>query len=308
MTPEPAPVGFVGLGRMGTPIARRLLDRGTPLVVHNRTRAKAEELLVLGARWVDSPAEVARATDGGIVFTLVSDARALERVLFGRGGVAHGARAGTLVVDLSTIAPAESRAVAARLGEKGIDFVDAPLGGSTVAASEGKLLVYAGGSAADVDRARPLLGAFGRRIDHLGPVGAGASMKLVNNLLSISHVALAAEALALAEALGLARERVLDLLLDGGGQSRMLADKREPFSRREYPVRFTLSLAAKDLRLIDGAARAAGGAVPIAREVLRRAREAERAGLGEQDFAALFETALARFAAARPAAPSAAPG
>jgi 3-hydroxyisobutyrate dehydrogenase-like beta-hydroxyacid dehydrogenase len=297
-TAQPSPVGLIGLGRMGTPIARRLLDRGIPLVVHNRTRAKAEPLLALGGRWAETPRELGKIVSGGVIFTLVTDAKAVRAVLFGRRGVAATAEPGTLVVDLSTIAPEESRAIAARLSGQGIGFVDAPLGGSTPAATEGRLLIYAGGTAADVDRARPLLETFARRIDHLGPVGAGTSMKLVNNLLTIAHVALAAEALALAGALGLDRERVLDLLLEGGGQSRMLADKRESFSRREYPARFSLSLATKDLGLIDRTARTLGGSVPLAREVRRRAREAVGSGSGEMDLSVLFESALARFSAA----------
>ncbi|HTP53657.1 MAG TPA: NAD(P)-dependent oxidoreductase [Thermoplasmata archaeon] len=300
--PAASPVGFVGLGRMGSPIARRLLDRGVPLVVHNRSRPKAEELLALGARWAETPAALAREVDGGVVFTLLTDAKAVRAVLFGRTGLARGARPGTLVVDLSTVAPAESRALAARLVERGIGFVDAPLGGSVAAATGGTLLVYAGGAAADIDRARPLLSIFARRVEALGGVGAGTSMKLVNNLLTVAHVALAAEALALAGGLGLDRERVLDLLLDGGGQSRMLADKREAFSRRDYPARFTLALAAKDLGLIDRTARDVGGSVPLAHALRRWAQAAARSGLAEKDLSALLEASIGRFPAASPAA------
>ncbi|MGB6501240.1 MAG: NAD(P)-dependent oxidoreductase [Thermoplasmata archaeon] len=295
--PDARPVGFIGLGRMGIPIARRLIARGIPLVLHNRTAGKAEELLALGARWADSPAAVARAVDGGVVFTLLTDGRALRSVLFGRRGIARGARPGTLVVDLSTIAPEESRTVAARLAARTIGFVDAPLGGSTAAAAEGKLLVFAGGPASEFERARPLLAAFGRRVEHLGPVGAGTSMKLVNNLLTIAHVALAGEALALAGALGLDRERTIDLLLDGGGQSRMLEGKREAFSRREYPPAFLLALAAKDLGLIEKAARSAGGRVPLAHAVRRAAEQSAAAGRSGQDFSAMFEEAIGRFPA-----------
>jgi len=304
--PAVAPVGLIGLGRMGTPIARRLLDRGFRLVVYNRTPTKSDELVALGASRAESPAALARAVDGGVVFTLLTDAKAVRSVLFGRKGLARGMRPGALVVDLSTIAPEESRAIAARLAERGVGFVDAPLGGSTGAAADGALLVYAGGAPEAVDRARPLLAVFARRVERLGPVGAGTSMKLVNNLLTIGNVALAAEALALAGALGLERERVLDLLLDGGGQSRMLADKRESFARREYPARFTLALAAKDLGLVDRTARGAGGATPLAHAVRRDAEAAARGGLAEQDFSALFESALSRFARGppAPAAPS----
>jgi len=284
---------------MGRPIGRRLLDRGVPLWIHNRTAAAADALRAAGAEWAGSPAALGAAVGTGVVLTLVSEARALRAVLFGRSGLVRGVSPGALVVDLSTIAPDESRAVAARLAAQGIGFVDAPLGGSTGAAADGTLLVFAGGSSPDVDRARPLLAAFARRIEHLGPVGAGSSMKLVNNLVTVAHVAIAAEALAFAEALDLPRERVIDLLLDGGGASRMLAQKREAFVRRDYTPQFRLSLATKDLGLIARTARAAGGAAPIAAAVRRRAREAIRTGRGDDDFAVLLETALARYARPR---------
>lgn len=288
-------VGWIGLGRMGIPIAGRLIDHGISLVVYNRTRAKAEPLLARGARWAESPRSLAIETGPNIVFTLLTDGRAVRSVLFGRRGVAAGAAPGTLVVDLSTIAPDESRAIAEQLATRGIHFVDAPLGGSTPAAEEGKLLVYAGGDPADVDRVRPLLDRFARRVERIGPVGAGSSMKLVNNLVMVGYVVLAAEALALAQGLNVDRDRALDLLLDGGGQSRILADKRVAFSRREYPTRFSLSLATKDLRLIGRSARSVGGNLPVARELRRVMEEAARAGLGDQDLAAVFERALARF-------------
>jgi len=300
-------VGWIGLGRMGVPIARRLLADHIALVVYNRTPAKAEPVLGQGARWAESPRAVAAAVPAGIIFTLLTDGRAVRSVLFGRRGVAAGAAPGTLIVDLSTIAPAESRAIAERLAARGLRFVDAPLGGSTPAAEEGKLLVYAGGDPADVDRVRPLLGRFARRVERIGPVGAGAAMKLVNNLMIVGHVVLAAEALALAQGLNVDRDLALDLLLDGGGHSRMLADKRPSFSRREYPTRFALSLATKDLGLVARAARSVGGSLPVTREVRRVAREAMRAGLGDQDFAVVFERVLARFGSAEPTRPPARP-
>jgi 3-hydroxyisobutyrate dehydrogenase-like beta-hydroxyacid dehydrogenase len=288
-------VGWIGLGRMGVPITGRLIDHGISLVVHNRTVDKAGPLRARGAEWSDSPRALATSVGPGVIFTLLTDGRAVRSVLFGRRGVAAGAAPGTLVVDLSTIAPDESRAIAERLAARGIHFVDAPLGGSTPAAAEGRLLVYAGGDPADVDRVRPLLSVFGRRIERIGPVGAGTSMKLVNNLLTVGYVVLAAEALALAGGLDVDRDRALDLLLDGGGQSQMLAHKRASLSRREYPTQFSLSLADKDLHLIGRAARSVGGSLPVTRELRRVMDEAMRAGLGDQDFAVVFERVLAHF-------------
>lgn len=287
-------IGFIGLGQMGAPIAERLRSAGCLLVVHNRTREKAEPLTVAGATWAFTPRDVGRAATGQLVFTSLSDGRALERVLFGRQGLARGLRPDALVVDLSTIAPSQSRAFSDRLAADGIRFVDAPVGGSVEAARNGRLLVFAGGTAEDVARARPFLAHFSRRVEHLGPVGAGAAMKLVNNLLTVSYLALAGEALAFSDRLGLDRARVLDLLLDGGGRSAMLEQKRLAFEGRRYPAQFKLRLAEKDLDLIVAAAREVGAEVRIAREVRRLLREGVRAGHGEEDFSAVFEAALAR--------------
>jgi len=286
--------GFVGTGSMGSPIARRLLDAGVPLVVHNRTREKAEPLLAAGARWCETPREVGREAGGQTIFTALTDAKAVRSALFGRTGIARGAGAGTLVVDLSTVTPDESRSFAERLGRRGIHFMDVPVGGSTDAAAEGRLVAFAGGSDDDLERARPLLDRFARRVELLGPVGSGASMKLVNNLLTIGQVALAAEALALAQAFGLDRDRTIELLQDGGAASKMLEAKRGAFVRQEYPARFRLALARKDLGLIDRAARDAGATARISREIRRLYDEAIAQGLADRDFAAVFERALAR--------------
>jgi 3-hydroxyisobutyrate dehydrogenase-like beta-hydroxyacid dehydrogenase len=287
-------IGFIGLGQMGAPIAERLRAAGYPLVVHNRTRAKAESLIDAGAQWAFTPRDVGRAATGQVVFTSLSDARAVDRVLFGRQGLLRGLRPGALVVDLSTIAPSQSRGFSERLAAGEVRFVDAPVGGSVEAARNGRLLVFAGGTADDVARARPYLEPFSRRIEHLGPVGAGAAMKLVNNLLTISYLALAGEALAFSDRLGLDRSRVVELLLEGGGRSAMLEQKRLALEERRYTAQFKLSLAEKDLTLVGHAAREVGAQVGIANEVRRLLREGVRAGHGEEDFSAVFEAAIAR--------------
>ncbi len=290
----PALVGFLGLGTMGAPAAARLLHGGVPLVVHTRDRSKAEPLLAAGAQWADSPRAAGRAVGAGVVFVMVSDARAVRAVLFGRSGLAAGAHPGALVVNLGTIAPDESQAVAERLTSRGLRYLEAPVGGSKEAAERGELLIFAGGNAADLEEVRPLLTRLGRAVEHVGPLGAGMGMKLVNNLVTLGTVAMDAEALAFAEALGIPVDRAADLLLAGGGESRMLRAKRDAFVNRRYPVQFRLALAAKDLKLVARTARGAGGRSPIAREVERLLAEAIRAGHAEEDFSAVFEAARAR--------------
>ena len=289
-----AAVGFVGLGTMGAPMAARLRAAGVPVVVHNRDRAKAEPLLASGASWADSPRALAREATAGVVFVMVSDGRAVRAVVFGRHGVAAGAPPGALVVNLSTIAPEESRAISERLGRRGLRYLEAPVGGSRDAAARGELLVFAGGSASDLETARPYLARFASSVELVGPVGMGMAMKLVNNLVTVTTVAVDAEAIAFAEALGLDPTRTVDLLLAGAGASRMLSNKREAFAQGSYPVQFRLALAEKDLRLIGQAAREVGSRTPIAREARRLAQEALRAGLGDQDLAVLLEAARRR--------------
>jgi len=294
----------VGLGTMGAPIAARLVASGAAVTVHNRDRSKAEPLLATGAAWAETPRAAARAARGGVVFVMVSDAKAVRAVVFGRSGIAGGADASTLVVNLSTIAPEESRAVAERLAARGVPYLEAPLGGSRDAAERGELLVLAGGRPEDLARARPHLEKFARRIEHLGPIGLGTAMKLVNNHVTVGTIALDAEAIALAEALGLDRARAVDLLLAGGGESRMLASKRDDFVRGDYPPSFKLALADKDLKLIVRAARDVGLPTPIAREARKLVDEAVAAGHGEKDFSVVLEAARQRRAGAPPAAPA----
>ena len=286
-------------------MAGRLAAAGHRMVVHNRDRAKAEPFVASGSTWGETPRDVGRLASGGIVFVMVTDVRAVRSVLFGRKGVTAGAGPGTLVVNLSTIGPEESRTVAERLGRRGIRYLETPVAGSLDAAKRGELLLFAGGEPEDLARARPFLERLGRSVEHLGPVGAGAAMKLVNNLVMVTTLAADAEAIALGEALGLDANRVVDLLLAGGGASRALENKREAFLRRDYAVRFKLSLADKDLRLVAAAARAAGARASIAREAKRLADEAMVAGLGEKDLSVLLEAARARRSGRTTRAPSA---
>ncbi|MGI0140028.1 MAG: NAD(P)-dependent oxidoreductase [Thermoplasmata archaeon] len=285
-------------------MASRLAAQGVPLVVHNRTRAKAEALAQEGVRVAATPREVGRAASGSILFTCLSDGHALRTALFGRSGVANGAGRGTLVVDLSTIDPEESRECAGRLAAGGIRFLDAPMGGSVDAASTGELLLYVGGAAEDLARAEPLLARFSRRRIVAGSTGSGSSLKLVNNLITLSTVALDAEALAFGERLGLDPTAMLDALLDGGARSQMLENKRSFFAQRSYPPRFKLTLARKDLELVRRSARAHGTVAPIAREAERLIEAAIRQGHGELDVAAAFEAARTRDAPKRADAPS----
>ncbi|MCI4347790.1 MAG: NAD(P)-dependent oxidoreductase [Thermoplasmata archaeon] len=299
--PSPA-VGFAGLGRMGLPLAQRLSQSGVPVVAYDRTQAKAEAFASGGPRWVGNPRILAKSIGRGITFVMVSDGKAVRSVLFGRNAFAGGAPPGALVVDLSTIDPEESRAFAGRLGEKGVHYVDAPVGGSVGMAAKGEVTFFVGGDEHDVARVRPLLERMGRAVEHVGPVGAGTSMKLVNNLLTIGSTVLATEGFALAESLHLERRRVLDLLLAGGGRSSMLERKGPTFLSRLYPAQFTTALARKDLRLVEKASSREGRPLKMSHEARKLLDEAIAQGHSEEDFSSVLEATLAR---GRPSSPKA---
>jgi 3-hydroxyisobutyrate dehydrogenase-like beta-hydroxyacid dehydrogenase len=292
-SPPELVVGFAGLGRMGLPMAERLIQSGVPVVAYDRTQSKAEALAARGARWNASPRDLAKSIGKGVTFLMLTDGKAVRTVLFGRGGYARGAPAGALVVNMSTIDPDESRALAARLLERGIHYVDAPVAGSIDFAAKGEVTFFAGGELPDIARARPLLERMGRTVEYMGPVGTGNATKLVNNLLTIGITALSAEALALAEGFQLERERIIKVLLDGGGRSAMLERKTPAFLSRQYPAQFTTELARKDLKLVEKAAAREGRALRMTREARKLLEAAMAQGHAVDDFSSVFEVIMA---------------
>jgi 3-hydroxyisobutyrate dehydrogenase len=271
-------VGFVGLGIMGSGMAHNLLRAGFTLTVHNRTATRAEPLAAAGATVVDSPAAVAAASD--VVVVCVSDTPDVEAVVLGPGGVAEGARPGSLVVDASTIAPAATRAVAAALAEQEVAFVDAPVSGGSEGAQRGTLSVMVGGASADVARARPVLEAVGRTITHVGPVGAGQTCKLVNQVLVVVNMLAVSEALLLAAAGGLDPATAIEAVQGGAGGSWMLSNRGPQVVARDWRPGFTVDLQQKDLRLVLEAADELGVPVVATALVSQLYRTLQARGLG----------------------------
>jgi 3-hydroxyisobutyrate dehydrogenase-like beta-hydroxyacid dehydrogenase len=284
-----ATVAFCGLGQMGAPMAARVLDGPDELVVWNRTAERAADLVDAGARSAGTPAEAAAGADA--VVTMLSGPDALEAVVFGPGGVAAGVAEGATVIEMSTVGPAAVRTMAERL-PVGVEVLDAPVLGSVPQATEGTLKIFAGGEAQLVERWRPLLERMGQ-VTHLGPLGAGASMKLVTNSVLGALMTALAEALALADSFGLDQAVVLDILAESpiGATVR---SKRGHIESGEYPPNFKLSLAVKDLGLVNAAAAEAGlelRLAPAARAWLERA---DQAGLGDADYSAVIAAVRGR--------------
>jgi 3-hydroxyisobutyrate dehydrogenase len=283
MESDMAKLAFCGLGQMGLPMATRLIDAGHGVSVWNRTAEKAKPLLDLGARLAGTPAEAAAGAEA--VITVVADPEALEAVVFGAGGLAEALESGATLIDMSTVGPDAVRATAARLPD-GVRMLDAPVQGSVAQATEGSLRINVGGPQDLFERWRPLLETLGtpRRF---GDLGAGASMKLVMNSTLGAVASALGEALALGDALGLDQGDLLDWLSNSpvGAAAESHRDKIE---NGTYPSRFKLSLAAKDLRLVTGSARAAEVDMRLAEASRRWLEEADAAGLGDLDYTAVI--------------------
>ncbi len=211
-------LGYLGLGMMGLPMSRRLIKAGHDVTLWNRSAAKAVALVEAGAKAAACPRDVASAA--GIIFMCLTDAAAVEAVVFGRDGVAETPGAGKLVVDFSSIHPDAARAIAARLkGANGMGWIDAPVSGGTMGAEEGTLAVMAGGDAADIERMRPYVLAMARRLTHMGPIGAGQTAKLCNQVIVGCAMAVLAEATRLAVNAGIDAGRLPEALAGGFADS-----------------------------------------------------------------------------------------
>jgi 3-hydroxyisobutyrate dehydrogenase-like beta-hydroxyacid dehydrogenase len=283
-----ATVAFCGIGLMGRPMAGRLIAAGHDVRAWNRTPSKARELG--GAFVAATPREAAEGA--GFAVTMVTDRSALEAVVSGADGLAAGLGPGSVLIEMSTVGPVAVRALREALPDE-VGLVDAPVLGSVPAAEEGTLGVLAGGSDADVRTAWPLLEAMGRP-RHVGPLGTGAALKLVYNSTLGGAMAALGEALVLAEALGVDRSVALDVL-EQSHLKTLAAGKRELIESGDYPPRFTLAMAAKDLGLVADAAREAGVRLDVG-EVARRLIEAARddGGFGDLDYSALVRHLLER--------------
>jgi 3-hydroxyisobutyrate dehydrogenase len=292
-----ANLGYVGLGVMGGRMAARLISKGHAVTGYNRTRSKAQWLIDQGLRWAESPRAVASAAD--VVFVMVTDSSALEAVANGPDGVLAGLGPGKLLVDMSTVSPDLSRALAARVREQGADMVDAPVSGSVTTLEQGKLSVMVGGLPATFDRVKPLLEDVGPRVTYVGENGLALSMKIAVNLNLAVQMLAFSESVLLAEKSGISRQTAVDVLTHSVIGSPMV-QYRGPFVLGlPEEAWFNVGLMQKDLMLALGMGRQLSVPLPttaITNEFLTAARAA---GLEKEDFAAVFNL-LAQMAGVRP--------
>lgn len=280
-------VGFIGLGIMGQGMARNLLAAECDLVVWNRTPHRMTPFQEAGAATATSAADLAARCD--VVLVCVSDTPDVEEVMVGEQGVLEGAAEDTLVVDLSTISPAATRRIADRLGQRGIRFMDAPVSGGSEGAAAGTLSIMVGGAADDLARARPYLEAMGDRVTHVGPVGAGQTAKLVNQVLVVGNMLAVAEALLLADAGGLDLERTLEAVSGGAAGSWMLSNRGAQCIQRDWRPGFTIDLQQKDLRLVLDTADRLGVPALTTSTCFQLYRTLQQRGLGKEGNHALIK-------------------
>ncbi len=270
-------VGFIGLGLMGRPMASNLLKAGFSVTVWNRTPGRAADMAKIGARIATSPHQAAAAAD--VLITMVSDPPALESVLWGTQGALDGLRRGSLYLDSSTVAPALARRIAAACSERGVEFLDAPVTGGTWGAEKGELVFMVGGSAETLKRAELVLGAMGKRWFHLGPHGAGQTVKLAMNMILALQVDALAEALALVTGAGVPAQNLIDVLQSSMARAAVLDVKAPMILEQNYAPSFPLRLMHKDLGLALDLANQMGIPLPAtatAREIYNSVKGAAK--------------------------------
>ena len=282
-----ANLGFVGLGLMGSRIVKRLLAAGHQVSGHNRTRAKAESLIQAGMQWKDTPQEVARAAD--ITLSMVTDTRALSSITDGADGILAGLSPGKIYVDMSTVSPSLTRDLAGRVAATGAQMLEAPVSGSLPAAESGTLIIYIGGSAEALEKARPVFEQLSQKIIHVGENGQAVATKIAINLnLPIQLIALF-EAVLLAERSGIPRAAALDALLNSVIASTALKYRGPFILKMPEEVWFSAAMMQKDILLALELGEELGvslGTVELVNEMLTKAIEM---GYSDEDFAVLFK-------------------
>jgi 3-hydroxyisobutyrate dehydrogenase len=282
----PLKIGIAGTGRMGEAVAGRLLSVGHEVRVWNRTRNKTEALALAGASLAATPAEL--ATGAQIIITFLTDAAAIDATYHGSDGLLAGEARGKLFIDMSTVRPETQKTLAAKVSAKGAALIECPVGGTVGPAKEGKLFGFVGGDADAVARAKPVLEQLCRRVEHVGAVGAGASMKLAINLPLLVYYQALGEALSLCKNLHLEPTRLIDIFADTSGGPNMLKVRGPAIAatlrgKETLPVTFDVDLIRKDLRTMLEEAAGLGVRLPLTARALDCYDDAAREGMGARD-------------------------
>jgi 2-hydroxy-3-oxopropionate reductase len=280
-------IGFIGLGLMGRPMAKNLMEAGYEILLQNRSPEKAEELAEEGnATAAGSPREVAEACD--IVITMLPDSPDVEAVVAGEGGVLEGIREGALLVDMSTISPVVTEELSEKVRERGASMLDAPVSGGDVGAIEGALSIMVGGSDEDFERARPLFDVMGKAATYVGPTGAGQVVKACNQVVVALTIEAVSEALVLGSKGGVTPEKLIEALSGGLAGSAVMEAKKEKFFSHDFEPGFRIELHHKDLGIALAAGREYGVALPVTAIVDQMLEASVAKGRGDRDHSALL--------------------
>lgn len=279
-------LGFIGLGRMGLPMAQRLIDAGHSLTVYNRSQAAVQRLVAGGAKAGASPQDVARQVE--VLFTCLLTPAQSEAIYLGDKGAIHGARSGQIFIDTATVDPMTTRRIAETLSAKGVALIDAPISGGPGGAQAGTLSIMVGGEAATIEKVRPLLEVLGKKIFHMGPVGSGVSTKICNQILTGTTHALVAEAMVLGTKLGLDPQRLFEVLKVSSGQSNSL-ERAVPnyILPRKFDAAYAVEGIIKDLECAVQTAKAYGVRLLLPTIAQQMYQEARGLGHGQKDVAAV---------------------
>ena len=281
-------VGFIGLGAMGRPMAKRIKAAGFDLAVYDVMAPAVEEMVALGAVAKTSPGEVAASSD--VICSSLPNSAILKDVMLGETGVVKDLKPGTLVIDLSSVEPHVSRQLAETVGAKGGAMIDAPVSGGVVGAENGALTIMVGGKKEDLDKAEEVLKHLGKKIFHVGDSGAGQAIKLVNNLLLGANMAAAAEALTLGKKLGLTPEAMLDIISQSSGASYALTAKAEKFIfSGKFDPGFAVDLQYKDLELAVSTAKSLSVPLPMGNIAQQLYEIARASGRGREDISSVIK-------------------
>lgn len=281
-------IGFIGLGIMGKPMCLNLIKSGYPVTVYNRTASKLDEIVHAGAEASDSPSKVAERSD--IIITIVTDSPDVEEVILGKEGVIHGAKTGSVVIDMSTISPSVTRTIAKKLNEKGVEMLDAPVSGGDTGANAGTLAIMVGGKKDIFERCLPVFEVLGKSITHVGDHGMGQTVKLCNQILvSVTNMAVC-EALLFAKKSGVDPAVMIEATKNGAAGSWQLSNLAPKMVARDFAPGFMIDLQQKDLRLALESAREMHLPVPALSLVHQLFTGCQSVGEGSEGTQALIKS------------------
>lgn len=280
-------VGFIGLGLMGAPMAKNILKNGFDVSVYNRTPSRTVEFKKLDVKVAKTPSELTRTVD--VIITMVTNGKDVENVLFGKNGVVYGAQKGLIVIDMSTIGPEAAKKISSKLQSYNIDFIDAPVTGSTPKAISGELTIFIGGKRTVYEKIKPILMAMGKNHHYMGVTSLGQAMKMINNQIIATTIEALSEGMLLSDAMGLSRAKVAEVLRTVPAMSPMMNLKLQNYISGSYPLLFSMANMSKDLGLALGESRKGKFKFPILTRLEDIFRKAKKK-YPSKDFSAIIET------------------